>query len=191
MSEKEVMEQIENLIKGKTKKSRNTKKNTKKSFRTMNPVLSFNLFLKKVFSYLIDFMIFYFVFYFVFTLIFSSLTGMFSTSLNYSELNYYLENNTEFLTASLTSFFGGMCIFLFYLVLFEYYNNQTLGQKTMHLIVKTGEKRKNLHQLIIRNLTKTFLMPFLLIDLISVFFTNKNQRLTEIISNTYVEEERK
>jgi len=175
MSEKDVLKYIEDLI-------NDNKDSGKKRIKQ-------SILLKRIIAYLIDILIFYFSFYLIFVIIFNSITGIFSTSLSYSELNYYLEKNNQMHLASLTLFFGSMFIFLFYLVVFEYYNNKTLGEKCMHLIVKA--KKPRVHQIIIRNLTKTFLMPFLLFDSISIFFTQKRQRLTEMLSKTYVEDETK
>jgi len=72
---------------------------------------------------------------------------------------------------------------ILYWVILEYKVQQTLGGLIFHIQAKSEKAKLTLNQVIIRNLTKASSI-LLLIDSISIIFSEKKQRFTEKWSKT-------
>ena len=136
---------------------------------------------KRVLAYLIDIIVINIVIVSPFKPVISKLI---STSDFYQIYSFLLNNPTQ--TLSLIKISITIAILsLFYWSILEFKLKQTIGKMLFQIYVTTQNKRLTFSQCLFRNLTKTFFI-ILLIDSITIM--SKKQRVSEMISKTYVEE---
>ena len=125
--------------------------------RNVKVVADFNL---RSLAYLIDLLVFFFMILMPFSSIYYELVG-----LNIEELTIDASiNNPEIFKLLIIGYFACLAIFAFYLMSFEYLIGGSVGKKMMNLTVMSKLKTLSLTQIIIRNLTKTFLFNLLAFD---------------------------
>ena len=79
-------------------------------------------------------------------------------------------------------------VLIFYFSFLEYKTGQTLGKMIMNIYaVSVIDKKLNLSQAVLRNITKPFPIV-LLVDVAYMFFKGENRRLFDVLSGTAVVE---
>ena len=143
--------------------------------------------LKRAVAFIIDLLIINVVILFPFRRIFDRIipkTGSFSKTMDFLSSN---ELNISLTVILLLIAF----ITILYFMIMEKKLNQTPGKMLFNLYVNSQTKDLKYWQLFIRSIFLIPLFPFVLlwlIDPLVMFFTKKNQRLSEILSKTKVVE---
>ena len=152
--------------------------------RNVKVVADFNL---RSLAYLIDLLVFFFMILMPFSSIYYELVG-----LNIEELTIDASiNNPEIFKLLIIGYFACLAIFAFYLMSFEYLIGGSVGKKMMNLTVMSKLKTLSLTQIIIRNLTKTFLFNLLAFDCFLMIFDTQKRRVSDYLANTLVVSNRK
>tara|TARA_Y100000310_G_scaffold219247_1_gene220654 strand:- start:24913 stop:25413 length:501 start_codon:yes stop_codon:yes gene_type:complete len=112
---------------------------------------------------------------------------------DYSQVYSYLLSNTQIARSlEMLSLAAGVIVIL-YFTFIEKKLYQSIGKKVMHLYVVSTESNKiKFWQHLIRNLYFIPVFPLIvlwIVDPLFAIFTNKNQRLSEILSKTRVVQE--
>ena len=101
------------------------------------------------------------------------------------------QNITDLLTMDLSNilFIASLISFInfLYWIVLEYKIKQTIGSLLFNISVKSETKNLTFLQIFIRNITKLSSL-LLILDSISILFTKKKQRFTEILTKTYIVE---
>jgi len=137
-------------------------------------------------AFALDLVIFYFVFFQIFFMIYSYLAGIpvGGTAETYTR---FILNDLGTYQKLVTGLFASGFLMLFYFVVSEKYMGASLGEKIFKLkVVSTDNTKLGFGRLIVRNLTKSILLPLMIIDLVPIFFTKTKQRYTEWMSRTKV-----
>jgi uncharacterized RDD family membrane protein YckC len=141
---------------------------------------------RRAVAYLIDCVIFYFVFFQIFMLVFIPMAGI-PMSEDLDVMERYIETNPSIGAKIFAGTVATSFVFLFYFMLSETILGASLGKSIMKLYVVDNEIKSITYQkAVIRNLTKTILLPLLLVDLSGLLWTNGRQRLTDSIAGTNV-----
>ncbi len=140
---------------------------------------SFN---KRVMAYIVDMILFFFITVMLFYTQFISSANIPET-LNVNEFM----NNSRLLTISFIGFYAVMIIFWMYLALCESLLGYTFGKKIFGLRVVDKEYNKiSVYQALLRNLTKSVMIDFLLFDIMLMIFDKKHRRVSDFILKTLV-----
>jgi uncharacterized RDD family membrane protein YckC len=143
-------------------------------------------FWKRTLAFIIDFALVYFVFFQLFMIIYASMTGL-PIGGDVGALQSYMQLKPEISEKVFVTLVAGTFILLFYFTLMERVIGSTVGKKLLNLsVVSLHHNRINYVQAIIRNLTKSILLPLLVFDMIWIFFTKNKQRFSEIFAGTKV-----
>ena len=106
---------------------------------------------------------------------------------SYKESYQFLMAHTK-LTGTLSAISVIMALLgILYFVLLEYKLNQSVGKVIMNIYVTSEEKQLGFWQCVVRSMFLIPAFPFIILwvlDPLSMFFTAKNQRLSEILSRT-------
>jgi uncharacterized RDD family membrane protein YckC len=141
---------------------------------------------KRLAAYLIDTVFFYFVFFQIFIGIYISSIGI-PLDAGYTELSNYLATHPVASGKVLIGFFGAAIVYLFYFTMTEKEFGTTLGKWVMKLrVVSLSGNSLSYSQALVRNLTKTVLLPLLPIDALGVLITKEKQGFSDIITGTRV-----
>lgn len=143
-------------------------------------------FSRRTIAYIIDSVFFYFVLFQIFSSIYLPLTGV-PLEAGISEMQTYMASHPDAFGKIMIGMSGGSVVYLFYFVLVEKELGTTLGKAVMGLKVVSADNRTiSYYQAIVRNLTKTILLPFMLIDLLGMFWTGGKQRFSDVLVGTKV-----
>lgn len=123
---------------------------------------------KRAVAYLIDLIFFYFSFYQIFMIIYLPRVGLLFSSAE--QMKSFLSTNPEAMIKVIVGLVGILFILLFYFVLLEKNFKTTVGKRIMGISLSGEITYKNV---IIRNLTKSILLPFLLIDVLGYLYIGK------------------
>ena len=140
--------------------------------------------LRRLGAFFIDALLIYFVFFQIFMLIYLPMIG-FPAEAGMNELQEYFAANPAMMGKVAIGMFALLVIGLFYFTLTEKVFRKSLGKKMMGLEIVFKYDR-NYGRLLLRNLTKTILFPFLVIDLLGIFFNKNGQRFTEKLAGSKV-----
>ena len=142
---------------------------------------------KRVVAFLIDIIILNLTVLFPFRKLFQ---GIIPKNYSLSEAYGILSSSANYYSIVTISFAMSILIILYFLML-ENKMSQTIGKYLMRIHVVSDNNSLKKWQLLTRNLIFIPALPFVLlwiIDPLFMFFTNTNQRLTEILSKTKVVE---
>lgn len=144
---------------------------------------------KRGLAFLIDLLIFFFFIMTPFLFMYYNYAGI---PIENVSMEFLLENDKMYSIAVIGDF-SSYAIFFFYLVSSELLLNATIGKKIMNLRVvsKASNRKPRMLQLIIRNLSKSFLISILPFDAILMFFDPEHRRLLDYLSKTLVVEDKK
>jgi uncharacterized RDD family membrane protein YckC len=135
-------------------------------------------------AYIIDLAIFYFIFFQIFFMIYSSMAGIPVGGTPQAYTTFILNNSAVYMKL-ITGVFASGFIFLCYLVVSEKYLGATPGGRMLGLkVISLDKTEMTFTRLINRNLLKSVLILFIILDSIPVFFTKNKQRYSEIVSGT-------
>ena len=141
---------------------------------------------KRAVAYIIDLAVYYFIFFQIFMMIYIAATGI-PFSEDVTAIQNYIEFNPELGVKMFTGFVGTTFVFLFYFVLTERVLGGSFGEMIMKLkVVAIDGEEISYWRAFLRNLTKSVFIPLLVFDVVTLFWTKEQQRLTEIISGTKV-----
>lgn len=142
--------------------------------------------LKRTFAYLIDLAIFYFIFFQIFMMIYINITGIPAAG-SIGMFEAYIAENAEAATKVFTGFVGSLFVFLFYFMVTEKVLGASMGKHFLKLkVVALNNREITYWQAFVRNITKTVLFPFLVFDILGIFWTANKQRLSEMLAGTKV-----
>lgn len=137
---------------------------------------------KRLLAFLIDFMFFMFAIYNPFMTIYLSRIGV-PLSSDINAVQELVASNPKIQNNIMIGIEAASMVFLVYFVVLEYFAGVTLGEFFIKIKVLTTKGRKaNIIQLLIRNLTKTIILPFLPFDCVGYFLFRR--RFTEVFSGT-------
>lgn len=143
---------------------------------------------KRIAAFLIDI----FIIYIIITISFGSLFDKYiPEDYTFSEIMSLVQADKGFNDVLSAMGFASSILFFIYFVLLESKMQQSIGKKMMNLHVAGTEGNEvKLWQHIIRNIwiAPVFSIWLIWIDPLFMVFTNKNQRLSEILSRTMVVE---
>ncbi len=143
---------------------------------------------KRMLAFLIDLLIFFFFITTPFLSIYYTFAGLPLDTVSVDEL---FDNIVLFRIAMIGDFVTYI-IFFFYLVASEVLFNATIGKRILHLsVISKKGKELTLLQLMLRSITKSIAITFLLFDSILMFFDPEHRRISDFVANTLVVEDRK
>ncbi|MDD4353710.1 MAG: RDD family protein [Candidatus Nanoarchaeia archaeon] len=152
--------------------------------RNIKVVANFNM---RALAYIIDLLIFFFLILMPFSSIYYEVVGLNVETLEMDEIM----NNSEIFALLAIGYFSCLAIFAFYLISFEFILGGSVGKKMLQLSVVSKSKTLTLRQVILRNLTKTFLFNLLAFDCFLMIFDLQKRRVSDFLANTLVVSTRK
>lgn len=139
---------------------------------------------RRFLAFAIDSALFYFVLFQIFFMIYASMAGI-PVAGTPEAYTRFIMNNSAVYQKLVTGIIASGFVFLFYLVVSEKYFGATIGGHLMKLrVASTNQSELSFVRLVNRNITKSVLIPLLIIDMVPALFTEAKQRYTEIASNT-------
>jgi hypothetical protein len=142
--------------------------------------------IKRTLAVAIDIVLFYLFMFLPYFYIFSSMAGI-PQSTDFTKLMDYLLMNSALMAKINVAFMGAGVLLLMYFVIFQLLYRATPGMMAFSLHLRGDLGNFPVLKLIVRNLSFS-LFPFaIIIDIIAIFFTEKKQRLSDVILGLHVE----